>query len=210
MTRLTARAAASALLLSGTAFLAACASSGDERAAAPASQAQQDGGAAEPAQPETQTFTDAQIAAYVAAYEEVNPIARASVGANSAQQAAAAAQVQAILERNNIDLATYNAIGAQAQNDQALANRISAQRVSTITETDLRAFVAASREIDPISRTAATGTDAERQQAAAQINAILERNNIDAATYNGIAARAQNEPELAARIAALQAEAGTP
>jgi len=205
MTRFKARGAASAILLSGAAILAACASSGGNQMAAQSQRAQEQPGQSEPAQ-EVQTFTDAQIAAYAAAFEHVNPIARASVGADDAEQLAAAQQVQTILARNNIDLATYNAIAAQAQTDQALANRISAERVSTVTEADLRAFVAASREIDPIGRAVVNGTEAQRQEAAVQINAILARNNMDAATYNGIAARAQNEPALAARINSIQSD----
>lgn len=206
MTRFTARA--STVLLSSAALLAACATSdggqSDTAQRSAAGQRQQNAAPAE--QPAAQTFTDTQIAAYVAASEEIDPIARATVGQSDQQQMTAAQQVQVILARNNIDLATYNAIGAQARADQALANRISAERVSTVTEADLRAFVAASREIDPISRAAASGTEAQRQQAATQINEILARNNIDAATYNGIAARAQNEPELAARITTMQSD----
>lgn len=207
MTRFTAHGAASAILLSGAAILAACASSGGSQTAAQTERAQEQSRQhAESDQAAPQTFTDAQITAYAAAYEHVNPIARATVGADDAAQLAAAQQVQTILARNNIDLATYNAIAAQAQTDQALANRISAERVSTVTEADLRAFVSASREIDPIGRAVVNGTEAQRQEAAAQINAILARNSIDAATYNGIAARAQNEPALAARISSIQSD----
>jgi hypothetical protein len=64
-------------------------------------------------------------------------------------------------------------------------------------------------EIDPISRGLANATPAEQTQAANQIREILERNNLDGATYNAIVAQAQTDAELSARIAALQVAAQT-
>jgi hypothetical protein len=67
----------------------------------------------------------------------------------------------------------------------------------------LRAFAAASVEIDPISRTLASQTPEQRTAATEQIRQILQRNNLDSATYNAIASRAQADPALASRIASL-------
>lgn len=69
----------------------------------------------------------------------------------------------------------------------------------------LRRFIDAATEINPIaSSITAESTDAQRQQASDQIGAILQRHQIDSATYNAIAQRAQTDAALAGRITALQ------
>lgn len=73
----------------------------------------------------------------------------------------------------------------------------------TYTDPQLRSFAAASREIDPLNHQLATATSAQRTTLIAQIRDILQRYNIDSATYNAIAAQAQTDPALAARIAAM-------
>lgn len=75
---------------------------------------------------------------------------------------------------------------------------------ATYTEAQLQAFAAASLEIDPISRSLPNASEPQRAQAATQIRGILQRHGIDSATYNAIAARAQSDSALAARISALQ------
>jgi len=81
--------------------------------------------AAQPAQTQQQqAFTDAQVSAFAAASAEVDPISRTLPSATAEQRAAATTQIRAILERNNIDAETYNAIATQAQTDTALAARI--------------------------------------------------------------------------------------
>lgn len=74
------------------------------------------------------------------------------------------------------------------------------------TDAQLRAFAAASLEIDPISRTLPSASAEQRTQATAQIRSILARHQIDAATYNAIAARAQTDAAFAQRIASLQVQ----
>lgn len=74
---------------------------------------------------------------------------------------------------------------------------------TTFTDAQLRSFAAAAIEIDPISRSVATQTPEQRAASTEQIRAILARNNLDSATYNAIAARAQADPTLASRIASL-------
>jgi hypothetical protein len=59
-------------------------------------------------------------------------------------------------------------------------------------------------EIDPISRGLAGATPQEQATAAEQIRAILGQHQLDIEVYNGIAAQAQTDADLAARIAALQ------
>jgi hypothetical protein len=72
------------------------------------------------------------------------------------------------------------------------------------SDAQLRAFAEASLEIDPISRGLAGATPQEQATAAEQIRGILERHDLDGATYNAIASEAQTDAELAARIAELQ------
>jgi hypothetical protein len=74
---------------------------------------------------------------------------------------------------------------------------------TTFTDAQLRSFAAAATEIDPISRSVATQTPEQRAASTEQIRQILARNNLDSATYNAIAARAQADPALASRIASL-------
>lgn len=75
---------------------------------------------------------------------------------------------------------------------------------ATYTDAQLRSFAAASVEIDPISRSLQGATPEARAAAATQIRASLTRHNIDSTTYNAIAAAAQSDAALAARVAALQ------
>lgn len=126
MSRYSWLAAAAAL-----AFTAACASDGGDMAAdtmsnsadamAPSS--------APPAPmhdatPASGTFTDDQLRSFAAASTEINPIAGTLSTATPEQRTAGADQIRAILQRNNLDVDTYNAIASQAQSDPAFAERI--------------------------------------------------------------------------------------
>ena len=73
------------------------------------------------------------------------------------------------------------------------------------TDVQLRAFIAASAEIDPLNRQLATASAEQRAALATQIRGVLERNSLDAATYNAIAAQSQTDTTLAARINGLRA-----
>lgn len=77
-------------------------------------------------QAQASAYSDAQLRAFAAASTEIEPISRALPGASAEQRTAAAGQIRGILQRHNIDSATYNAIAAQAQTDAALAARINA------------------------------------------------------------------------------------
>lgn len=78
------------------------------------------------------------------------------------------------------------------------------------TDAQLRSFVAASQQIEPISQSLATATPEQRTAATAQIRTILQTNNITADQYNAIATQARTDAELSARITALQAPADAP
>jgi len=78
------------------------------------------------------------------------------------------------------------------------------------TDAQLRSFVTASAEIDPLNRQLATATGEQRTAIVGQIRASLERNAIDSATYNAIAAQAQTDTALATRIASLRSPTTTP
>lgn len=99
-------------------------------------------------------------------------------------------------------LACPFAASAQQQPAQPPAQAQPAQP-STFTDAQLRSFAAASAEIDPLNRNLASASAEQRTQITGQIRAALERNNLDSDTYNAIAARAQSDRQLAARIAAL-------
>jgi hypothetical protein len=75
---------------------------------------------------------------------------------------------------------------------------------TTFTDAQLQSFVTASRQIEPLNRQVATATPEQRTALATQIRGVLTQNNLDGATYNAIATRAQTDPALASRIAALQ------
>jgi len=145
-------------------------------------------------------YTEAQVSGFVAARDAIGRLTPAQT---SEQQAANQLQISQILTQNGLTGDQYNAMAAAARTDQALANRIAAASVSdaTFTDAQLQAFAQASAEIDPLNRSLATATPEQRSEAAMQIRSVLLRHNIDQATYNGIAARAQTDQALAQRIA---------
>jgi hypothetical protein len=73
------------------------------------------------------------------------------------------------------------------------------------TDQQLRSFVEASSEVQPLTEGLASATPDVRQRNTAAISAALQRHGIDAETYNRIATTAQTDTALAARISALQA-----
>lgn len=189
-----------ALMLGAAGPLAACASnesqtdSSNATAAAAADQVSTQSG-----------YSDAQVQAFVGARDEIQEL---TPGQTVEQQAQNQQRISEILQRHGIAPDVYNSIQSAAQSDQSLANRIAAASVGTsFSDAQLQAFVAASAEIDPLNRAIATAPEAERESLGAQIIAALERHNLDVETYNGIAARAQSDQELAARIAQLRAAA---
>ena len=74
---------------------------------------------------------------------------------------------------------------------------------ATYTDAQLRSFAAAAHDIQPLNTQLTSGTPEQRTAAVTQVRAILQRNNLDEATYNAIAAQAQSDPAFAARISAL-------
>lgn len=147
-------------------------------------------------------YSDAQIQAFVAARDQIEQLAP---GETAEQQAETQQRIGEILQQNNLTPDVYNAIQSSSQTNQALANRIAAASVGTsFTDAQLQSFVAASAEIDPLNRTLAAAPEAERAEIGAQIRAALDRHNLDMETYNGIAARAQTDQQLAQRIAQLR------
>jgi hypothetical protein len=182
--------------------VAACAQTGASTTTSTASNAP----SATRSQPATSAnVTDAELTAFLAAREEIAPITSRYATMTSEERTQATAQIVDIQRRNNLTAARYDAISRAVQNDPALASRVLAE--GGFTDAQLRAFAQASLEIDPISRGLANATPAEQTQAANQIREILERNNLDGATYNAIVAQAQTDAELSARIAALQVAA---
>jgi hypothetical protein len=78
------------------------------------------------------------------------------------------------------------------------------QTSANYTDEQLRAFVAASVEVQPLTEGLAAATPEARTATTAQIGAALERHSISAAAYNDIATRAQSDTALAARINTLR------
>lgn len=81
---------------------------------------------------------------------------------------------------------------------------------TTFTDAQLRSFAAAATAIQPLNAQLQTATPEQRTTIIAQIRATLTQNNLDGATYNAIAAQAQADPALAARISALGSGATAP
>ncbi len=143
-------------------------------------------------------YSDAQVQAFVAARSEIQALPAGTDQARIGQ----------ILSSHSIAPDVYNAIATRAQTDQALSNRIAATSVGTeFTDAQLRSFIAASTEINPLSQSLGAATPEQQQAIAAQIRAALQTNNLSIEAYNGIASQAQSDPALAARINALAAPA---
>lgn len=197
MTRFQLLAAAAAAALG-----AACAGNGANTTAASATAT-----APSTAQAQTQTqsasYTDAQLRAYAAAKTEIEPLQATLATQTPEQQSQTRQQIAAILQRNNLSADQFNGIARMANEDRTFASRLAGLQPNTFSDETLRAFAAASVEIDPISRGLAGQTPEQRTAATEQIRQILTRNHLDSATYNAIAARAQADPALAARIASL-------
>lgn len=153
--------------------------------------------------PAAAAYTDAQLRAYVAAKNEIEPLQANLAAQTPEQQAQTRQQIAAILQRSSLTAEQFNGIARMSNEDRTFAARLASMQPDTFTDETLRAFAAASVEIDPISRGITTQTPEQRAASTEQIRQILQRNNLDSATYNAIAARAQADPALAARIASL-------
>lgn len=166
--------------------------------AAPTATAQSEAQSITPA-----SITNEQLRAYTVIQTEIAPLQANLATQTPEQRAQTTAQISAVLARHGMEPTTFNAIARLANEDRAFAARLAAAQPDTFSDESLRAFAAASLEIDPISRTLATGTPEQQAQATEQIRQILLRNNLDSASYNAIAARAQADATFAARIQQL-------
>jgi hypothetical protein len=182
-------------------FAAACAGSDSTNAESTAPSA-----AASAPAGQAGTFSDEQLRGYLAARAEIEPIQARYEAMSEAERAQARTQIAAIVERHGLTPVTYDAIARQANADPAFANRLTSLQPDTFSDANLRAFAAASAEIEPINRTLAAATPEQRTAAAGQIRAILQRHNLDGATYNAIASRAQSDPAFAERLRALRGQ----
>jgi len=200
MTRLPMLAAAA------VAALAAAACAGSATTDSAATSATQSSASQSSATAQTSSYTDAELSAYMAAKNEIEPLQTALATQTPEQQTQTRTQIAAILQRHNLTATQFNGITAMAIEDRTFASRLAALAPDTFTDATLQAFAAASVEIDPISRNLATATPEQRTQATEQIREILQRHNLDSATYNAIAARAQTDQALAARIASLRSD----
>jgi hypothetical protein len=186
---------------------AACAGSNDNNSLSPVEQNAANAAAttsapAPAAEMTTSGYTDTQLRAFLAVNREVSALNR---GTTEAEQAEFTRQAGEILTRHGLDPTTFNAIVNQARTDEALSQRLSALQIENVSDDTLRRFLAAAAEVQPIAQgISAESTEAQRQQASDQIGAVLQRHQIDSATYNAIAQRAQTDAALAARINALQ------
>jgi len=157
--------------------------------------------------PTASGYTDAQIQSFVAARRAINEL---TPGATPEAQAQNQQRISTILQENNIAPDVYNQIATAARTDQALSERISVAAVGDdFTDMQLRAFIAASAEIEPLTPLL-SGAPEEQAQAAEQVRAILTRNSLDIETYNGIAAQARTNAELQARLQALNTQMQMP
>jgi hypothetical protein len=167
--------------------------------------------AAQTQQPPTDpaSMTDEQLRAYVAARAEIEPLQAGFASQTPEQQLQTTAQITQVLQGHGMTPAQFNAIGNRAAQDTTFGARLAALAPDTFSDANMRAFAAASLEIDPITRNLAGATPEQQTQATDQIRQILERNNLDSATYNAIAARAQAEPAFAQRVQDLHRQEQT-
>jgi len=189
-------------------FMAACSTDGTTQTTSSTSNVTAPAAATFPADTDGD-YTDAQLQTFIEARREIDPISRGFAELPEAERAQATTQIQGIINRRQMNPLTYDAIQRQMQTDQALAARVTDLQVASVTDDRLRAFVAASAEIQPLTANIATATEAERAQLSTQIGAILDRHNIDSNLYNAIATEAQTDQALAARIAAIQTTDGS-
>jgi hypothetical protein len=78
---------------------------------------------------QVQNPTDDLLQRFAAAAGEIDPISRSlTAEASEQERAQAGAQIRAVLDRYNLHAATYNALAARAQSDQAFADRIAQLR----------------------------------------------------------------------------------
>lgn len=156
------------------------------------------------------SITDDQLRAYAAARNEIEPL-QATFGAQPPErQQQIIAEIAAIQQRNGIEPSMYNAIARTANEDRVFAARLAALQPDTFGDESLRAFAQASTEIQPLTDGLATATPEQQAQVTEQIRHILERNNLDSATYNAIAQRAQSDPAFASRVQELHRQAQGP
>jgi hypothetical protein len=183
----------------GALALSACASTTETTGATSTTQS----AAAQQQPPAAGAFTDAELRHFLAARAEIQPLTANFASLTPEQRTQVTQQIIEIQARHSITPARYDAIARALRTDTALATRVTG--LQGFSDAQLQAFAQASLEIDPINRTLANADAAQRAQATEQIRQILERHNLDGATYNAIATRAQTDQALAARIAALRA-----
>ena len=73
---------------------------------------------------------------------------------------------------------------------------------SAYTDAQLRSYITASTSIQALLRTSTA------EQASAQIDAVLQQNNLDRTTYNGISAKMRADSTFAQRVNTLRQSAG--
>ncbi|MEZ5959089.1 MAG: DUF4168 domain-containing protein [Hyphomonadaceae bacterium] len=185
--------------------LAACAGSGATTSASNA--------AATTTAASTQTvtdptaMTDEQLRAYATAKAEIEPLQAQFATQTPEQRAQTTAQITQVLQSHGLTPQQFNAISNRAAQDTTFGARLASLTPDTFSEANLRAFAAASIEIEPVTAGLATATPEQQAQATEQIRQILERNNLDSTTYNAIATRAQAEPAFAQRIQEVHRQA---
>ncbi|MBK6703080.1 MAG: DUF4168 domain-containing protein [Caulobacteraceae bacterium] len=155
------------------------------------------------------TFTDAQLRAYAAARDEMAPL-QATFGTQTPErQQQIATEIAAIQQRHGIEPSMYNQIARRANEDRTFAARLAGVQLIHSATTRC-AFARASIEIQPLTAGLSTATPEQQAQITEQIRQILERNNLDSATYNAIAQRAQTDQAFAARVQDLYRQAQAP
>ncbi|MEZ5955788.1 MAG: hypothetical protein R3C27_01050 [Hyphomonadaceae bacterium] len=184
--------------------LAACAGSG---AATSASTTGSTTTASTQAVTDPTAMTDDQLRAYATAKAAIEPLQAQFATQTPEQQAQTTAQITQVLQSHGLTPQQFSAISDRAAQDTTFGARLASLTPDTFSETNLRAFAAASIEIEPVTAGLATATPEQQAQATEQIRQILERNNLDSAAYNAIATRAQAEPAFAQRIQEVHRQA---
>lgn len=158
-----------------------------------------------------QGFSDADLASYALAVQQMQPILRAANGAPSPEQQA---QLAAIVTARGLSGDQFNAISSAAASDAVLAARIAVAGTpasapgsvaASVTDAELAQFAAATANMRPILEASGGAPNAEQQ---VELAAIVTAEGLTGERFNAIATAISGDDHLRARLQLAQARAG--
>ena len=156
-------------------------------------------------------FSDAQLASYATAIQQMQPILRAADGAPSTEQQV---QLAAIVTAQGMTGEQFNAISSAAATDEVLAARIAVAGApesapgsvaASVTDEELARFAAATANMRPILQASGGAPTAEQQ---AELVAIVTAEGLTGERFNAIATALPTDERLQARLQLTEVRAG--